>query len=206
MRVVFIFVVLLVLIALAVPTTFAVRYWLDGGDVIARARQSGELRAPSAGRLTRAEYTIAMSEFGETWRTRIDPCRTFANLWFDLTDQYAPAQTPVSHKLATAVIGEQRGTSVRWQIRRFIVSCQLERGFDDRQMLRIWLRNAYFGQETRGIEAASQAFFGKPSAELNSEESARLAALIRAPSLRTQPERWTERARLIQERVAAAAR
>jgi len=72
-------------------------------------------------------------------------------------------------------------------------------------LLRLWLDHASFGQEPLGIEAASQAYFGKPSAALNSEESARLAALLRAPSLRNQPERWTERARLIQERVAAAA-
>jgi len=34
----------------------------------------------------------------------------------------------------------------------------------------------------------------------------RLAALVRAPGLRNQPERWTERARLIQNRVAEIAR
>jgi hypothetical protein len=206
MRAVFIFVVLLVLLALAAPATLAVQYWIDGQNVIARAERSGALRTPLAGRLTAAEYTIAMNEYGETWRTRVEPCRTFAYLWFDMTSESAPTSTTVSARAATALMGEQRGNSVRWQVRRLIVSCQLERRFTDRQLLRLWLERAYFGREELGIENAARAYFGKSSSELNRNESARLAALISAPSLRSQPERWTERARLIQERVAAAAR
>ena len=206
MRAVFIFVVLLVLFALALPTTFAIRVWLDGGDTITRAQQSGALRGAPAGQLNVPEYTIAMSEFEETWRARAEPCRTLAYLWADLTSEGGPARLPVSHKLATSLMGEQRGTSVRWQVRRFMVACQLERRYDDREMLRMWLERAYFGREALGLEAASQSYFSKPSGALNSEESARLAALVRAPGLRGQPERWTERARTIQNRVAEIAR
>lgn len=201
-RVVFIFIVILVLIALAAPVTFAVQYWMDGQATIARAERSGDLRAPPAGRLNMAEYTIAMNEFRETWRSRAMPCRTLANIWADVTAQSATYSMPVSQRLATSVLGEQRGTSIRWQVRRLLVSCQLEQRFDDRQMLRLLLADASFGRDVVGLENAAQAIFGKPSSALNREESARLAALLRAPSLRTQPERWTERARLIQERVA----
>lgn len=202
MRVVFIFVVLLVLIALAVPATFAVRYWQDGAAVITRAERSGALREAPVSRLNMAERTIAMHEFRDTWRARATPCRTLAFLWADLTDQEAPTGTPVSHKLATALLPERRGTSVRWQIRRLIVACQLEQRFDDRQMLRVWLDSASFGRDAVGIEAAAQTIFGKPSRSLNAEEAARLTALLRAPSLRTQPERWAERAQAIMQRVA----
>jgi penicillin-binding protein 2A len=100
------------------------------------------------------------------------------------------------------LIGERRETSLRWQIRRYVVACQLEQRLDDRQMLRMWLAQASFGRDAIGVEAASQLFFDKPSRALNSEESARLAALLRAPSLRGQPERWAERGRDIQQRVA----
>jgi hypothetical protein len=44
MRAVFIFVVLLVLIALALPTAFVVRVWLDGGATVTQAQQNGLLR------------------------------------------------------------------------------------------------------------------------------------------------------------------
>jgi penicillin-binding protein 1A len=111
----------------------------------------------------------------------------------------------VSQKFATALLADRRATSVRWQVRRFVVACRLEQRFDDRQLLRMWLATASFGQDAVGLESAAQAIFGKPSRDLNAEESARLAALLRAPSLRNQPDRWAERARSIQERVAAQA-
>jgi hypothetical protein len=202
-RVVFIFIVILVLIALAAPATFAVQIWLDGRSVIERAQQSGALRGARAGRLSVVEHTIAMNEFRETWRSQAMPCRTLANLWADLATESAPDTLPVSHKFATALLGERRETSIRWQVRRYIVACQLEQRFDDRQLLRLWLANVSFGRDAVGLENASAAVFGKPSSALNRDESARLAALLRAPSLRNQPERWTERARQIEERVAA---
>jgi hypothetical protein len=203
MRAVFIFVVLMLLIVLAVPATIAVQFWTDGGSIIGRAERSGALRAAPAGdRLTTAERTIAMNEFPETWRTHAFPCRTLAFLWFDLTSDDAPQGTPVSQKFATALLSDRRATSVRWQLRRFVVACQLEQRFDDRQLLRMWLAAASFGEGAVGLENAAQVIFGKPSRALNAEESAKLAALLRAPGLRSQPERWAERAREIQERVA----
>jgi len=203
MRVVFIFVVILVLIALAVPATFAVQIWLDGRAVIERAEARGAFRSTPAGRLNVAEYTVAMNEFRETWRRSAMPCRTLSNLWADIAAENAPQTMPVSHKYAGVLMGERREGSIRWQVRRLIVACQLEQQFDDRQMLRLWLAQASFGREVVGLENAAQAIFSKPSSALNREESARLAVLLRAPSLRGQPERWAERAREIEGRVAA---
>jgi hypothetical protein len=202
MRAVFIFIVLLLLIVLAVPVTFAVQLWSDGRAVIVRAEQRGDLRASATrGGLSTAERTIAMNEFRETWGSRAMPCRTLANLWADLTTDTAPLGTPVSQKLATALMGDRRATSVRWQLRRFVVACQLELRYDDPKLLRAWLANASFGEGLVGMESAAQAAFGKSSRELNAEESARLAVLLRAPSLRTQPERWAERAQQIRGRI-----
>lgn len=206
MRAVFIFVVILLLIAMAVPATFAVRFWMDGAAVLAQAEQNGALRAPAArGPLTGVERTIAMSEFASTWRTSGTPCRTLAFLWLDVTTDDAPQGVTASQKFATMLLPERRETSIRWQLRRLIVSCQLEQRFDDPQLLRRWLARASFGEGLTGMEAASQVIFGKPSRDLNAEESAKLAVLLRAPSLRTQPERWAERARELRTRIAAPA-
>lgn len=208
MRAVFIFIVLLLLGAIAVPATIAVRFWMDAGDVIARAEQSGALAPPPAsGRLSWAEYTIAADEFSETWRTGAIPCRTLALLWADVsTPQGVSPAMPVSQKLAGALLSERQATSVRWQMRRFAVACRLEQRFDDRQILRAWLATASFGAGAEGLEAAAQAIFHKPSNALNPAESARLAVLLRAPGLRGQDERWAERAHAIEQRVAARAR
>lgn len=41
MRVVFIFIVICVLLGMAVPATFAVRFWMDGQSVLAQAERDG---------------------------------------------------------------------------------------------------------------------------------------------------------------------
>ncbi|MEQ1811442.1 MAG: transglycosylase domain-containing protein [Terricaulis sp.] len=203
MRAVFIFVVIIVLIGLAVPATFAVRFWMDASAVLARAEQSGALWTPRSNRLTTVERTIAMDQFRDTWLTHGAPCRTFAFMWFDITDQNPPQGITVSQKLATDLASERQDSSIRWQVRRLVVACQLEQRYNDRQLLRLWLAHAYFGRDAEGVEAASQIIFDKPSAALNAEESARLAALLRGPGLRTRPEDWALRAQAIQARVAA---
>ncbi len=202
-RVVVIFIVLLVLLSLAAPATFAVQLWMDGQATITRAERSGTLHTVPAGRLSTAERTIAMNEFRETWRARATPCRTFALLWSDLTAGEGPRALPVSHKLAASVLGEQRGMSVRWHMRRFVVACQLEQRFDDRQLLRMWLERAYFGRDLDGLEDAAQTIFSKPSDALNRRESALLAVLVRAPGVRGNAELWAERAREVDTRVNA---
>lgn len=202
MRTVFIFIVILLLIVMAAQVTFAVSLWMDGGAVVARAQQSGALRVPARGPLTPVERTIAMSEFRATWKTHGQPCRTLFFVWTDLTGEDAPRGVPVSQRVSTHLLGEQQGTSFRWQIRRLVGACELERRFSDPQLLRLWLATAYFGNNERGIETASQSLFGKPSSQLNAEESAKLAVLLKAPGLRTNPERWAERARELQERIA----
>lgn len=207
-RAAFIFLVLLLLVAMAVPVTIGVQLWMDGSSVIQRAERSGALRAAAVGgRLTMAERTIAMDEFHETWRMRAIPCRTLAFLWADIsTSDRVPPAMPVSQRLATALMPDRRGTSVRWQLNRFVVACQLERRFDDRQLLRAWLATANFGSSDVGLESAAHSIFQKASGELNAEESARLAALLRSPSLRNEPDRWARHAQSIEERVAARAR
>jgi len=208
-RVAFIFLVLLLVIAMAVPVTIAARFWMDGSSVVQQAELRGALRATAArSALTTAERTIAMDQFPETWRASAIPCRTLAYLWADLSlsDSVPPATAPVSQRLATTLLSEQHGTSVRWQLRRIVVACELERRFDDRQLLRAWLATANFGAGDVGLESAAQSLFHKPSRALNADEAARLAALLRSRSLRNQPDRWAQQAQSIQERIAARAR
>lgn len=205
MRVVFIFIVICVLIGLTVPITFAVRWWMDGQSVLAQAERDGAIWTPESNRLTTIERTVAMDQFRSTWLTHAAPCRTLAFAWYDLTDQNPPQGMPVSQRLATNLASERSETSIRWQIRRLVVACQLEQRFNDRQLLRLYLARANFGRDAEGVEAASQLIFDKPSAALNAEESAKLAALLRGPGLRSRPDDWAVRARAIQERVAGTA-
>ncbi|HVZ99944.1 MAG TPA: transglycosylase domain-containing protein [Caulobacterales bacterium] len=208
MRTVFLFLVVLQFIALVACIGAAASFWMDGAAVVAQARHGGVLARPlPRAPLTPLEHTIALDQFAQTWGARAFPCRTAALLWRDVSDpDWAPPAMPASQRLATAIMGARRATSIRWQIRRLIVACQLERDYDDAQMLRAWLPTAEFGDNMTGAEAAAQAVFQKPAASLAPDEAARLAALLHQPSLHNQPERWAEQARAIELRVAELSR
>jgi monofunctional biosynthetic peptidoglycan transglycosylase len=53
---------------------------------------------------------------------------------------------------------------------------QLEKELSKRRILEIYLNVAEFGPGVFGAEAAARAYFGKPAAELDEDEAARLAA------------------------------
>jgi len=188
----------------AAPIVAFVVLWVQAGAAISKAEHTGVLRGPPADTtLTVAERAIAIAEFGGTWNARSAPCRTAASLWTAATqpDVRAPGSS-VSTSLSTMIMMElEPERSLHWQFSRVLAACQLEQRYSDTQMLRAWLSNAYFGARPFGIESAARSLFGKASADLDPWESAQLAALLRAPRLRGDPERWSERARLVAERV-----
>ena len=58
----------------------------------------------------------------------------------------------------------------------------LEAKYSKDDILTIYLNRAYLGAGSRGFEAASQRYFGKPSSKINPAEAAMLAGLLKAPT------------------------
>ncbi|MCL6471941.1 MAG: PBP1A family penicillin-binding protein [Firmicutes bacterium] len=71
--------------------------------------------------------------------------------------------------------------TIQRKIREAFLATKLERNYTKEQILEKYLNTIYFGNQAYGIEAASQTYFGIPASQLNLEQSALLAALIRAP-------------------------
>ena len=68
------------------------------------------------------------------------------------------------------------------KVREIILTRQLERHLSKQRVLEIYLNVVEFGPGIYGAEAASRHFFGKPAADLNAEQAARLAASLPRPS------------------------
>jgi penicillin-binding protein 1C len=86
---------------------------------------------------------------------------------------------------------------------------QLERRFDKREILRLYLTLAPYGGRVEGVRAASLVWFGKPPDRLTPAEAALLVALPQAPE-RLRPDRFPEaalraRARILQRAGLPAA-
>ena len=74
------------------------------------------------------------------------------------------------------------------------LAIEVEKRYDKRAILELYLNTVYFGRGAYGVGAAAESYFGHGVARLDLAESALLAAVIRAPS-RYDPHEHAARAR-----------
>ncbi|MFH1886725.1 MAG: penicillin-binding protein 1A [Pseudomonadota bacterium] len=80
------------------------------------------------------------------------------------------------------------------KIREAILARRIDSGFTKDEILFLYLNQIYLGHGAYGVEAASQAYFGKSAADLSLAECAMLAGLPQAPS-RYSPFSYPKRAK-----------
>jgi penicillin-binding protein 1A len=68
------------------------------------------------------------------------------------------------------------------KMKEVIVAARIEREFEKREILQLYLNKVYFGDGLYGAEAASLGYFGKSAADLTLSEAALLAGLVKSPS------------------------
>lgn len=88
----------------------------------------------------------------------------------------------ISQQLATYFFLHRR-QRIRRKLKEAVLALQLERDYSKEEILTMYCNQFYFGHGAYGVEAASQLFFGKHVSELNLEESALIAGILRGPSL-----------------------
>ncbi|MBN2372831.1 PBP1A family penicillin-binding protein [bacterium] len=64
-----------------------------------------------------------------------------------------------------------------------LLSIQIERVYNKKEILNIYLNQIYYGSGAYGVQSAAQTFFGKDVSELNLPECALIAGLPKAPHL-----------------------
>jgi membrane carboxypeptidase/penicillin-binding protein len=84
------------------------------------------------------------------------------------------------------------------KIREMIVASRVEQALNKAEILELYLNSVYLGRGAWGIELGARSYFGKPASELELEEGALLAALVKGPNY-FSPDRHPGRA---QERLA----
>ncbi len=74
------------------------------------------------------------------------------------------------------------GKTLNRKILEAFVAVRIERHFSKQQILEWYVNRIFYGAGLYGIETASQAYFGKPSSQLDLSEAALMAGLIRSPN------------------------
>jgi penicillin-binding protein 1A len=87
----------------------------------------------------------------------------------------------ITQQLAKILFLKPQKTFKR-KIQEAILAFQLEQYFTKEQILTLYLNHAYFGSGNYGVEQASKKYFNKKASEINLEESALLAGILKAPS------------------------
>ncbi len=83
--------------------------------------------------------------------------------------------------------------SVKRKVREAILAVRIENTLSKQQIMELYLNQIFLGRNAYGVEAASQAYFGKDVKDLTLPEMAYLAILPKAPSNYT-PEHDSDRA------------
>ena len=75
-----------------------------------------------------------------------------------------------------------RERSVRRKLMEIRVARQIEREFDKKKILELYVNHIYLGEGAYGVDAAARVYFGKPASQLSLAEAAVLGGLPKAPS------------------------
>ncbi|WP_125582297.1 PBP1A family penicillin-binding protein [Lacticaseibacillus suibinensis] len=87
----------------------------------------------------------------------------------------------ITQQLAKNTLLSQKQTFLR-KGQEIFLAVQLTRVYSKKDILTMYLNNAYFGNGVWGVEDASKRYFGKSASALTVGEGATLAAMLRSPS------------------------
>lgn len=95
--------------------------------------------------------------------------------------EFAQGGSTVTQQLAR-ILFLNRAQTIERKIKELLTAIKIERAFSKSEILELYLNQYYFGHGAYGIQAASQLYFGKDAEDINIQEAALLAGLLRAPS------------------------
>ncbi|WJW80172.1 PBP1A family penicillin-binding protein [Bartonella sp. TP] len=105
----------------------------------------------------------------------------------------------LTQQLAKNMFLSNERTLVR-KVKEAVLALWFERNYDKKQILQMYLNNAYMGGGAFGINAAAKFYFGKDIRQVSLAEAAMLAGLFKAPSKyapHIHPEAAKERADVV---------
>jgi len=112
----------------------------------------------------------------------IDILRLMKALLINIKEgRFVQGGSTITQQLAKMLFLKPEKTLTR-KIREIALALKIEKRYSKEEILGLYLNQIYFGTRAYGIEAASEAYFGKPVEKISLAEAALLAALPKAPS------------------------
>ena len=122
------------------------------------------------------------SHGGLDWRGVLRSLREDIKIKLKREGRKLQGASTITMQLATDLFLHRRQT-IRRKLKEILLSFQIEKKYTKRQILTMYCNQFWLGSGAYGVEAASQLYFGKNVSELNLEEAAFIAGILRGPSV-----------------------
>ncbi|MCA9907542.1 MAG: transglycosylase domain-containing protein [Anaerolineae bacterium] len=96
--------------------------------------------------------------------------------------QVESGATTLTQEIAQNLILRDTSVSAQRKLDEIVIASMIAQRYDKNFILQLYLNEFFFGNQSYGVEAASQFYFGHSAADLNLPESALLAGLLQAPA------------------------
>ena len=120
-----------------------------------------------------------------------------------LKGRRAEGASTITMQLAGNLFLDRSDRSFRRKMQEMLLSLQIERRYTKPQVFTMYSNQVYLAHGNYGFAAASQFYFGKPVTDLNLQEAALLAGMVRGPiySPLNDPQRALARRNLVLRRM-----
>jgi penicillin-binding protein 1C len=116
----------------------------------------------------------------------VDVPATLRSAWIDVTNQGSTGASTITQQLVrNAVLSPDEAGQItaRRKLREIALALQVDQRYSKDQILEMYLNRVYYGNQSYGVEAAAQGYFGKSAHDLDLAESALIAGLVQSPSV-----------------------
>ncbi|WP_345341039.1 transglycosylase domain-containing protein, partial [Actinomycetospora succinea] len=109
-----------------------------------------------------------------------DPVGILRAVWLQATGGSGGGSTITQQYVKNVLVGDEY--SIWRKYREVVIAAKISQEQSKEEILGNYLNTIYFGRGAYGIQAASQAYFGKDVSQLSVSDGAMLAGLIQSPS------------------------
>lgn len=96
--------------------------------------------------------------------------------------QIESGASTLTQQIARNLILQDTTVSAERKLQEIVIASEIAQRYDKNFILELYLNEFFFGNQSYGVEAAAQFYFGHSAADLNMAEAALLAGIIQAPA------------------------
>lgn len=118
--------------------------------------------------------------------------------------RYLQGGSTITQQYVKNTYFKRPGRTLERKARELRIAIELESRYTKREILELYLNTVYMGEGAYGLRAASETYFRRPVSKLGLQDSALLAALIKAPAVynpREHPNRARARRNYVLDRM-----